>query len=112
MAVGYGYGILRANFPDTWTYLTFDAGRARALHAGQLWRPLTLEQRRQAHDLRLWLVALIAWPALLFFLFPSDSPLVELVGLRANIFLLPFLLLGSRLGRGRSLLARTRRWRR
>jgi len=96
MAVGYSYGILRANFPDTWTYLTFDAG-VLGLFIGQLWRPLTLEQRRQAHDLRLWLVVLIAWPALLFFLFSTDAPLVELVGLRANVFLLPFLLLGSRL---------------
>jgi hypothetical protein len=64
---------------------------------GQLWRPLTPDQRRQAHDLRLWLIVLIAWPTILFFVFPSDAPLVELVGLRANIFLLPFLLLGSRL---------------
>lgn len=97
LAVGYVYGILRANFPDTWTYLAFDAA-VLGLYAGQLWRPLTPEQRRKAHDLRLWIVALIAWPVLLFFLFPSDSPLVELVGLRANIFLLPFLLLGTRLG--------------
>ncbi|MBA2305264.1 MAG: hypothetical protein H0W08_21905 [Acidobacteria bacterium] len=96
LAVGYGYGILRANFPDTWTYLTFDAA-VLGLYCGQLWRPLTTEQRRRAYDLRLWLVVLIAWPTLLFFLFPSDSPLVELVGLRANVFLLPFLLLGTRL---------------
>ena len=96
LAIGYGYGILRANFPDTWTYLTFDAA-VLGLFVGQLWRPLTPEQRRHAHDLRLWLVVLIAWPTLLFFIFPSDSPLVELVGLRANVFLLPFLLLGARL---------------
>jgi hypothetical protein len=96
LAVGYVYGILRANFPDTATYLTFDAA-VLGVYVGQLWRPLSLEQRRRVHDLRLWLVALIAWPALLFFLFPSDSPLVELVGLRANVFLLPFLLLGTRL---------------
>jgi hypothetical protein len=96
IAVGYGYGILRANFPDTWTYLTFDAA-VLGLYVGQLWRPLTIEQRRRAYDLRLWLIALIAWPTLLFFMFPSDSPLVELVGLRANVFLLPFLLLGTRL---------------
>ena len=97
VTVGYAYGILRANFPDTSTYLTFDAA-VLGLYIGQLWRPLTPEQRRAAHDLRLWLVVLIAWPVLLFFLFPADTPLVELVGLRANTFLLPFLLLGARLG--------------
>ena len=96
IAVGYVYGLLRANFPDTWTYLTFDAA-VLGVYVGQLWRPLTLEQRRRAHDLRLWLIILIAWPTLLFFMFPTDSPLVDLVGLRANIFLLPFLLLGARL---------------
>ena len=96
LAVGYIYGLLRANFPDTWTYLTFDAA-VLGVFAGQLWRPLAPLQRRRAHDLRLWLVALIAWPTLLFFAFPTDSPLVELVGLRANVFLLPFLLLGARL---------------
>ena len=39
LGIGYVYGILRANFPDTWTYLTFDAG-VFGLYAGQLWRPL------------------------------------------------------------------------
>lgn len=96
LSVGYGYGILRANFPDTMTYLTFDAA-VLGLYCAQLWRPLTEQQRRSVHDLRLWLTVLIAWPTFLFFVFPSDSRLVELVGLRANIFLLPFLLLGVRL---------------
>jgi hypothetical protein len=96
MGVGYVYGILRANFPDTWTYLTFDAA-VLGVFVAQLWRPLSPELRRQVHDLRLWLIALTAWPALLFFAFPGDAPLVELVGLRANVFLLPFLLLGARL---------------
>jgi hypothetical protein len=94
--VGYAYGILRANFPDTATYLTFD-GAVLGVYVAQLWRPFTQEQRRRIHELRLWLVVLIGWPTLLFFLFPTDSPLVELVGLRANVFLLPFLLLGTRL---------------
>lgn len=96
LTVGYGYGILRANFPDTWTYLAFDAG-VLGVFAAQLWRPIEPDVRRRIHDLRLWLVVLMAWPAVLFFLFPTDSPLVELVGLRANVFFLPFLLLGARL---------------
>ncbi len=96
VGIGYGYGILRANFPDVWTYLMFDAGVV-GLYASQLWRPLPLEQRRKVQDLRLWMIALMAWPTLLFIVFPSNTPLVELVGLRANIFLLPFLLFGARL---------------
>ena len=31
IGIGYIYGILRANFPDAWTYLMFDAGRVRAV---------------------------------------------------------------------------------
>lgn len=96
IGIGYGYGILRANFPDVWTYLMFDAG-VFGLYTSQLWRPLDFEQRKKVQDLRLWMVALMAWPMLLFIAFPSNTPLVELVGLRANIFLLPFLLLGARL---------------
>lgn len=95
LAVGYIYGILRANFPDTWTYLTFDAA-VLGLYIGQLWRPVAV-RRPQVHNLGLWIVVLIAWPTLLFFVFPTDSVWVELVGLRANIFMLPFLLLGTRL---------------
>ena len=96
MGVGYVYGILRANYPDVGTYLAFDAA-VLGLYIGQLWRPMTPPQRRRSHDLRLWLTVLIAWPVLLFIAFPSDSLLVELVGLRANIFLLPLMFLGTRL---------------
>ncbi len=99
IAIGYVYGILRANFPDTWTYLTFDAA-VIGVFAVQLWRRVPFEQRGRIVDLRMWLGALMAWPTLLFVLFilsPGSNPLVELVGLRGNIFLLPFLLLGARL---------------
>jgi hypothetical protein len=89
LGIGYVYGILRANFPDVWTYLMFDAG-VIGLYSSQLWRPLSLDQRRRVQDLRLWMLAL-------FIAFPTNSPLVELVGLRANIFLLPFLFFGARL---------------
>lgn len=96
LGIGYGYGILRANLPDVWTYLMFDAG-VIGLYAAQLWKPIPLETRLRIHDLRLWMVALMAWPILLFIISPGSEPLVELVGLRANIFLLPFLLLGAKL---------------
>jgi hypothetical protein len=39
---------------------------------------------------------LVAWPVLLFFI-PMQDPLIQLVGLRGSIFLLPFVLLGARL---------------
>jgi hypothetical protein len=96
IGIGYFYGILRANLPDVWTYLMFDAG-VIGLYASQLWKPMAFDVRMRVHDLRLWMIALMAWPVLLFIVSPGTEPLVELVGLRANIFLLPFLLLGARL---------------
>jgi hypothetical protein len=96
IGIGYVYGILRANFPDVWTYLMFDAA-VIGLFSAQLWQPVPLLQRRALHDLRLWMMALICWPVALFILFPTNTPLVELVGLRGNVFLLPFLYLGARL---------------
>lgn len=96
IGVGYIYGIARANYPDTWTYLMFDAGTV-GLYLAQLWKPLTPAQRLGSHDLRIWVAVLIGWPVLLFIAFPTDNPLVQAVGLRANAFLLPFLLFGARL---------------
>ena len=96
ISVGYGYGIVRANVADQWTYIIFDAVVV-GLFLSQLWRPMTSEQRRATQDLRLWVGLLIGWPTLLFILSPASQPLVELVGLRANVFLLPFLVLGARL---------------
>jgi len=43
-----------------------------------------------------WLALLAGWPILLFFL-PVQDPLVQLVGLRGQIFFLPFLLIGAML---------------
>lgn len=99
LAVGYLYGITRANIQSTWTYLMFDLS-VLGLYAAQLFRPTTPEDRVRLGDLRLWMLALILWPTLLFVIFlvfPNTEPLVELVGLRANVFLLPFLLFGGRL---------------
>lgn len=100
LTVGYLYGIVRANIQGTWTYLMFDLG-ALGLYAAQLFRATEAQDRARLSELRFWLMSLILWPTLLFvifLMFPTGDPLVELVGLRGNAFLLPFLLLGGRLG--------------
>jgi hypothetical protein len=95
IAVGYVYGIVRANFPDGFSHLIFDCG-VLGLYAVQLRQPQPRWQFVRSEDLRNWLTVLMAWPILLFAV-PWQDPLIQLVGLRGSIFLLPFLLLGARL---------------
>ena len=97
LSVGYAYGILRANFPDAASHFIFDAG-VLALYATQLFRHQDAAIARNSRPVLIWLAVLVAWPVLFVFL-PLQDPLVQLVGLRGNIFLLPFLLLGARLQR-------------
>jgi hypothetical protein len=93
--IGYAYGIVRANLPDGISHLIFDAG-VLGLYAAQLARPLQRWQHQRAAELRTWVTVLMMWPVLLFVTLWQD-PLIQLVGLRGAIFLLPFLLLGARL---------------
>lgn len=95
LAVGYGYGITRANFLDTYSYFLFDVA-VLGLYAGQLFRPLSGAERVKLRQLRTWIFVLIGWPVLLALL-PFQDPLIRLVGLRGAIFFLPFILLGARL---------------
>ncbi len=97
LTVGYAYGITRANWLDIYSHLLFDASLL-GLYAAQLFRPLPLEERLRLQGLRAWVILLIAWPVILF-LVPTQDTLIELVGLRGNIFMLPCLLLGARLSR-------------
>jgi hypothetical protein len=95
LSFGYFFGIVRANFPETASYFIFD-GAVIGLYAAQfkqITRPfLTRDGQRLKH----WVVFLILWPVLLFFA-PQQDYLVQLVGLRGNMFLLPFVLIGSHL---------------
>lgn len=95
LTVGYLYGITRANVPETFSHFIFDAGVV-GLYAAQLFRRLNPLQQLKVEPLRPWLEVLIAWPLLLFIV-PIQALPVQLVGLRGNIFLLPFILLGARL---------------
>ena len=99
LTVGYLYGITRANVSGIGTYLMFDVA-VLALFAAQLFRGTPSEDQSRIRELRFWTISLILWPTFLFVIFlvfPNNDPAVELVGLRANAFLLPFLLLGGRL---------------
>jgi hypothetical protein len=95
MALGYGYGMIRANVPDSLAHFIFDAGVA-GFYLSLLSRRLTSAQRRRVQVLMPWVALLVGWPVLLFFL-PVQDPLVQLVGLRGQIFFLPFLLIGAML---------------
>src|SRR6266516_2088766 len=95
IAVGYLYGVTRANVPETFSHFIFDAG-VIGLYSAQLFRKLSPLQAWKIESLKPWLEFLIAWPILLF-LVPVQDLLIQIVGLRGNIFLLPFILLGARL---------------
>jgi hypothetical protein len=95
LGIGYTYGIVRANLPDGFSHLIFDCG-VLGVYAAHLWRRQPVWQGIRSEDLRNWIFVLIAWPVLLFFSLRQD-PLIQVVGLRGNIFLIPFIILGARL---------------
>ena len=95
LGVGYAYGIVRANLPDGFSHLLFDSA-VLGLYAAQLWRRQPVWQGVRSEELRNWIFVLMAWPVLLFFSLRQD-PLIQIVGLRGNIFLIPFIIFGARL---------------
>lgn len=95
LAVGYLYGITRANVPEALSHFIFDAGVV-GLYAAQLFRKLSPLEQYKVGPLRPWLEFLIGWPLLLF-LIPTQDILIQFVGLRGSIFLLPFIFFGARL---------------
>lgn len=95
LAVGYLYGIARAHMSDAFIHVLFDASVA-GLYGACLWRAVTARNRNGMYELKLWVLLLVAWPTFLFFATPGD-PLIQIVGWRANAFVLPCLLLGAQL---------------
>jgi hypothetical protein len=97
LTVGYLYGIIRANRLDGYSHLLFDASLL-GLYAAHLFRPLPADEHVRLQELRTWVIVLVGWPMILF-LVPTQDILVELVGLRGNVLMLPCLLLGAQLSR-------------
>lgn len=95
IAVGYFFGVLKANIFDLFSYFIWDAS-ILGFYASFFSRPVSLEELDRTKGLRMWAAAFMLWPIILA-LVPVQYPLIQLVGLRANVFLLPFLLIGTRL---------------
>jgi len=95
LAVGYGYGIARAHLQESFAHFIFDAA-VLGLYVAQAGKLLGETSQRDVRILRLWVILLIAWPTMLLLL-PWQDPVVQIVGLRGNVFLLPFLLVGGQL---------------
>jgi hypothetical protein len=93
LAVGYFYGIVRANVPETFSHFIFDAGLA-GLYLGTFLRGLTPIEKFRIQKLRPWVIALIAWPTLLLSV-PVQDTLIQLVGWRGAVWFVPCLFFGA-----------------
>ncbi|HKI37785.1 MAG TPA: hypothetical protein VKA46_38385 [Gemmataceae bacterium] len=96
LGVGFFYGILRAKFFDGFSHFMFDAA-SLGLYLARFTSPGGLRALPQTRALYRWAGVLIGWPVVMFgmgILYPIH-PLVQLVGLRAAVWFLPFLLLGA-----------------
>jgi len=95
IGLGYAFGAIRANLLETFSFVIWDAS-VLGVYASYFSRRATGEELQATDTLRLWVAILILWPVLIA-LVPVQYPLIRLVGLRGNVFLLPFLLIGARL---------------
>ncbi|MGA2410748.1 MAG: hypothetical protein ABSG46_10225 [Candidatus Binataceae bacterium] len=93
MTVGYFYGIIRANWEASPIHFLYDLS-AIGYFLALLINKKTPIQRYKLRRIMPWLLALTAWPVLLLFV-PTQILPVQLVGLRGQIFFLPFLALGA-----------------
>jgi hypothetical protein len=93
LTAGYLYGIVRANFPDSYSHFIFDSAVA-GFYLSLLLNPPRAAWAAYMRPLTTWVVLLIGWSVIMF-LVPIQHTLIQLVGLRGNAFLLPFLLVGG-----------------
>jgi hypothetical protein len=93
LTAGYLYGILRANYLDTFAHFIFDAAVV-GFYLALLIRTPVAARAAYVKSLKTWVTILIGWAGVMFVL-PLQHPLIQLVGLRGNAFLLPFILVGG-----------------
>ncbi len=93
LGFGYMYGYIRANYPEPASYFIFDCSLV-GLYLAILTRKRTPLERRKMRQIAPWVMIMTAWPIALAVL-PLQDTLIQLVGLRGQVFFLPFLLIGS-----------------
>jgi hypothetical protein len=93
LTFGYLYGWIRANYPEPAAYFIFDSSLV-GLYLATLTRKRTTLERRKMRQIAPWVLVMTAWPLALAVL-PLQDPLIQLVGLRGQVFFLPFLLIGA-----------------
>jgi hypothetical protein len=91
LTVGYGFGIARAHLAQAASYFLFDVS-LMGLYVGALFHGLSVPAR----GLLRWFIALAGWPFIVLTLLHQDV-LIELVGLRAAVLMLPLMLIATRL---------------
>jgi hypothetical protein len=101
LTAGYFYGIARARIHDGFSHFLFDCavlGCYLAYFARAGLRP----PHAGLKALYQWAAVLVGWPCLVLVvgLLSPTHPLIQLVGLRAAVWFLPFLLVGARAGAG------------
>jgi hypothetical protein len=94
VAIGYAYGIVRANLASSFSHFIFDIALV-GLYASQF---VGRQKQPTSHHstLNMWMYILMGWPLLMLFM-PFQPLLVSIVGLRGNMFFLPAVFLGTRL---------------
>ncbi|HEX5269642.1 MAG TPA: hypothetical protein VFW33_04100, partial [Gemmataceae bacterium] len=93
LTAGYFYGIARANFPDSYSHFIFDAA-VTGFYLALVLSPPRAARAAYMRPLTNWVKVLVGWSVVMF-LVPVQHMLIQLVGLRGNAFLLPFLLVGG-----------------
>jgi hypothetical protein len=93
LSFGYMYGLIRAHYPEPASYFIFDSSLA-GLYLAILTRQRSPLERRKMRQIAPWVLIMTAWPIALSLL-PLQDSLIQLVGLRGQIFFLPFLLIGA-----------------
>jgi hypothetical protein len=93
-AFGYAHGVFRARFGGWASAFLFDAA-VFGLYTTYFIQRMRTGVRGPFTRFQWWVLALIAWPCLVCAI-PVQHPYIQLVGLRAAIYFVPFLLIGAR----------------